>query len=49
MNSTQYPLFVFAISFIALWVSAWIGGSFLRKQRGLDDEMREDFGPTAGG
>ena len=39
----QYPLIVFALSFITLWLSAWIGWSF-RKQRPLDAEMREDFG-----
>jgi hypothetical protein len=41
---THYPLLVFALSFIALWLSAWIGRSFLRKQRKLDEELREDFG-----
>jgi hypothetical protein len=43
-DPTHYPLLVFAISFIALWLSAWIGWSFLRRQRTLDEEMREDFG-----
>src|SRR6202790_5047519 len=43
-NPTHYPLFVFAISFIALWLSAWIGWSLLRRQRTLDEEVREDFG-----
>ena len=45
MNSpTQYPLLVFAISFIALWLSARIGWSFRRRQHALDEELREDFG-----
>ena len=41
---TQYPLVVFAISFIALWLSAWSGWSFRRRQGALDEELREDFG-----
>ena len=41
---TQYPLLVFAISFIALWLSAWVGWWFRRRQGALDDEMHEDFG-----
>ena len=41
---TQYPLLVFALSFIGLWLSARIGASFLRKQRSLEEGMREDFG-----
>ena len=40
----QYPLLVFAISFVALWLSAWIGWSFRRWQGALDAEMHEDFG-----
>ncbi len=41
---TQHPLLVFAISFIALWLSARIGWWFRRRQGALDAEMREDFG-----
>jgi len=41
---TQYPLLVFALSFIGLWLSARIGASFLRRQRHLEEGMREDFG-----
>jgi hypothetical protein len=43
-NVTHYPLLVFALSFVALWLSAWIGASLLRRQRKLDEEIREDFG-----
>ena len=43
-NVTHYPLLVFVLSFLALWLSAWIGWSFLRRQRILDEEIREDFG-----
>ena len=41
---TQYPLLVFALSFIALWLSAWVGWSFRRRQGTLDAELHEDFG-----
>ncbi|MGB5062348.1 MAG: hypothetical protein WBQ37_01115 [Candidatus Competibacter sp.] len=42
-NITHYPLLVFALSFIVLWLSAWIGRAFLRRQRKLGEEMREDL------
>jgi hypothetical protein len=45
MNSvTHYPLLVFALSFVALWLSARIGASLFRRQRKLDEDLREDFG-----
>ncbi len=40
----HYPLLVFAISFLALWLSAWIGWWFRRRQGNLDAELRDDFG-----
>jgi hypothetical protein len=43
-SPTQYPLLVFAISFIALWLSGWIGWSFRRRQGAQDAELREDYG-----
>jgi hypothetical protein len=43
-NPTHYPLAVFASSFIGLWLSAWVGWWFRRRQGSLDDETREDFG-----
>ena len=38
------PLLVFLLSFIAMWLSAWIGWWFRRRQGTLDAELREDFG-----
>ena len=38
----DYPILVFAISFIALWFSA-VGGTFLRKARQLNEDLRDDF------
>jgi hypothetical protein len=43
INVMNYPVLVFAVSFLALWASAWIGVSF-RKRRSADEDMREDFG-----
>jgi hypothetical protein len=43
-NPTHYPLLVFVLTFIVLWLSAWVGRVFLRGQRKLDEELREDFG-----
>ncbi len=43
-NPTQYPLFVFAITFLALWLSAWTGWWFRKRQGTLDAELRDDFG-----
>ncbi len=43
-NPTQYPLILFVLSFITLWLSAWIGWWFRRRQGTLDAELREDFG-----
>src|SRR6186713_2972016 len=37
------PLLVFALSFVAIWLSEWIG-AFLRDRRGsLEEDGREDF------
>ncbi len=39
----QSPSLVFAISFVALWLAAWIGWGFLRWKLALDAESHEDF------
>jgi hypothetical protein len=43
-NVTHYPLLVFVIAFIALWLSSQLGRYFLQRQRNPDQELREDFG-----
>jgi hypothetical protein len=43
IDVTHYPWLVFVLSFIALWLSARFGASFLRRQRTLDEDIREDF------
>ena len=40
----DYPLLVFVLSFLVLWLSAWLGVSFLRTQLKLQEAIREDFG-----
>ena len=50
MNSlTHYPVFVFVLSFLVLWLTAVIGWSLMRKNRALDEELREDFGRILAG
>ena len=41
---TQYPLLLFAFSFLVLWLTAWIGWSLLRRKRPLNEDLRQDFG-----
>jgi hypothetical protein len=43
IDITDYEFLVFALSFIGLWLSAWIGAFFLRRQRALGDAIPEDF------
>jgi hypothetical protein len=42
-NLTHYPVLIFALSFLTLWLAAWIGWS-LRRKRSLDEDSRQDFG-----
>ena len=46
--ATDSPLLVFAFSFLVLWLSGWIGASFLKKGRDLEDAVRQDFGVIQG-
>lgn len=43
-NLTHYPLLVFVISFIALWLAALLGKYVRQRQREADKELHEDFG-----
>ena len=43
-NITYYPLLVFIISFLALWLAALLGRFVLRGRHKPDKELREDFG-----
>ena len=45
MNSSMnHPLLVFVVSLFLQWLSAWIGASFLRRQRKLEEDILQDFG-----
>jgi hypothetical protein len=47
-NITDYPVLVFGFSFFALWIAAWLGGSFFRRQRKLEADARWDYGIIMG-
>lgn len=44
LNLTNRPIFVFILSFLALWGFAWAAWRFLAKRFSLEEEIREDFG-----
>ena len=44
VSPTHYPLLVFALSCIGMWLSARAGWWFRRRLGPLDDETHEDFG-----
>ena len=48
-NVTHYPVLVFVLSFLVLWLAAWIGWLLMRNKRALDEELREDFGRILAG
>jgi hypothetical protein len=43
-NITHYPLLVFIISFVVLWLSSLLGKYFRQRQHDLDKDLHEDFG-----
>lgn len=47
-NATDYPLLVFVLSFLVLWLSVRIGAFLLSRRRKLEEEIREDFGVILG-
>jgi len=40
----HYPLVLFAISVLVLWLSALVGFSILRRRRTLEAGLMDDFG-----
>jgi hypothetical protein len=42
-HTMDYPLFVFAISLLVLWLSTRIGAFFREKRKHLGEDVREDF------
>jgi hypothetical protein len=43
IHVARYPLIVFAFSLFVLSLSTWIGRSLPKRQRALEDEVREEF------
>ena len=43
-NLTDYPLVVFVVSSVVLWLSSQVGARFLQKRLTLEEAVREDFG-----
>ena len=48
-NVTHYPVIVFVLSFLVLWLAARIGWFLMRKKPILDEDLREDFGRILAG
>ena len=46
---THYPVIVFVLSFLILWLAARIGWFLMRKKPILDEDLREDFGRILAG
>jgi hypothetical protein len=44
----NYPRLFFVVSFVALWLCAWIGWLFIGKRWSLDKEIYENFGFVLG-
>ncbi len=47
-TATDYPQLVFALALLSQSLSAWIGSSFLRARRPLENGMRDDFSVIQG-
>jgi hypothetical protein len=45
---TDFPLLIFAFSFLVLWASAWTGTQFRRRRRGQEAAEHEDVGVIEG-
>jgi len=39
----NFPRVIFALSFVTLWLSEWIGAFFRQRRRNLEEDDREDF------
>jgi hypothetical protein len=44
INPLDYPLLVFALSFVVLWLAERLGATLLRRLRTLPEDNREDLG-----
>ncbi len=48
-NPLDYPFLVLVVSLLVLWLSAQIGAFIFRRQRKLDEDVREEFGQIFSG
>ena len=48
-NPLDYPFLVLVASLVVLWLSAQIGAFIFRRQRKLDEDVREEFGQILSG
>lgn len=44
INLTDYPLLVFGLTFLVLWLSERIGSSILKRHDNMAEGVRQDFG-----
>jgi hypothetical protein len=44
INLTDYPLLVFGLTFLVLWLSERIGSSLLKRHGNMAEGVRQDFG-----
>jgi hypothetical protein len=45
----NYPLLIFVVSFLLLWLATWVGARVIRKQPlAIDQDLRIDFGVVEG-
>ncbi len=45
----NYPVMIFALSFLLLWLATWVGARVIRKpQQAVDQNLRADFGVVEG-
>jgi hypothetical protein len=39
-----HPVILGVVSFVAMWIAAWLGAAYVRRRYALDEKLREDFG-----
>jgi hypothetical protein len=48
MKLLDFPILVFVVSVIVLWLATWVGGSIFGRRRVLDEHSRADYSGVAG-
>jgi len=44
INILDFPLLVFALTFVAMWLSTWLGAAYRRRREKLEEAEHEDYG-----